>query len=147
MNESIYFVSNYTRMRYKMRHRLTCKSDYVIYLVTCKKQVNQQDQSQPQLNNRREVCGRQYTGSTTETMGLRHAGHRIEINTKSTPLGRHFAICGLENFSLQIIDCVKQGERAALEILEGFWQHRLATFSVHGNLNKRDEMTRKHSRN
>ena len=137
LNESIFFVSNYTRMRYKMSHRLTCKSSFVVYLVTCKKQVN----------NQREVCGRQYTGSTTETMGLRHGGHRVEVREKSTPLGRHFAICGIENFSLQIIDCVKEGEKAALEILEGFWQHRLATFAVHGNLNHRDEMTRKRKQN
>ena len=80
-------------------------------------------------------------------MGLHRAGHRGEIKNKSSPLGRHFAVCGIENFSLQIIDCVKEGEREALEILEGFWQHRLATFRVHGNLNKRDEMTRKHTRN
>ena len=103
----------------------SCKSSYVVYLVTC------------------NICNKQYTGSTTETIGLCHASHRTEIKNKSTPLGRHFSYCGLENFSLQLIDCVKQGENDALEVLEGFWSHRLATFQVHGNINKRDEMTRK----
>ena len=94
----------------------------------------------------RVICGVQYIGSTTEMMSLRHASHRTEIKQRSTPLGRHFAICGLEHFSLQIIDCVKEGEEAALEILEGFWSHRLATFRVHGNINSRNEMTRNRRR-
>ena len=94
--------------------------------------------------NQQGICGRQYRGSTTEIVALRHAGHRTEINNRSSPFGQHFSVCGIENLSLQVIDCVKEGERAALEILEGYWQHRLATFKVHGHLNKRDEMKRKH---
>ena len=74
---------------------------------------------------------------TTQTMALRHSAHKTEIKEKSTPLGRHFAECGIQHFSLQIIDTV----RDALEILEGFWTHRLATFQIHGNLNKKDELT------
>ena len=54
-----------------------------------------------------QVCGKQYVGSSIDTMGSRHNGHRQEIRSRSTPLGRHFAQCGIENFSLQIIDCVK----------------------------------------
>ena len=62
----------------------------------------------------------------------------IEIG--SSELGRHFARCGYDNLSLQIIDCVKEGEDLALLHLEGVWQNRLATFQVHGNINIRDEM-------
>ena len=82
-------------------------------------------------------------GSSIDIMGSRHNGHRQEIRSRSTPLGRHFAQCGIENFSLQIIDCVKEGEVEALEILEGHWTHRLATFKIHGNLNSRDELRRR----
>ena len=78
---------------------------------------------------------------TTQTMASRHSSHKTEIKEKSTPLGRHFAQCGIQNFSLQIIDTVKEGERDALEILEGFWTHMLATNDVHGNLNKKDELS------
>ena len=116
-----------------MRHRLNCKSKFVVYLATCTKPCA----------NQQGICGRQYTGSTTETMALRHAGHRTEIKNKTSPFGQHFFECGIQNLSLQIIDCVKEGEQEALEILEGHWQHRLATFKVHGHLNKRDEMKRK----
>ena len=115
-----------------MRHNLSCKSSFVVYLVTCTKPHNNLLQIQ--------ICGKQYTGMTTQTMGQRHSAHKTEIKEKSTPLGRHFAECGIQHFSLQIIDTVKEGERDALEILEGFWTHRLATFEVHGNLNKKDEL-------
>ena len=75
-------------------------------------------------------------------MSSRHNGHRQEIKNKLTPLGKHFAACGIENFSLQIIDCVREGQETALRVLEGFWSHRLATFKAHGNINDRDEMSR-----
>lgn len=136
INVSISFFSSYTKMKYRMRHRLSCKSSYVIYLVTCTRPCD------PAQGDRRKFCDKQYTGSTTTTMASRHSSHKTEIKDKSTPLGRHFSQCGIEHFSLQIIDCVKEGEQDALEILEGFWMHKLATFQVHGNLNKRDEMTR-----
>ena len=94
----------------------------MVYLVTC------------------QACSAQYTGKTIEAMHKRHTGHRREIENQSTPLGRHFARCGYQNFSLQIIDCVKPGEEDALMIVEGIWQNRLATFEQHGNINIRDEM-------
>ena len=122
-----------------MRHRLTCKSSFVVYLVTC---IKKHDQGLSQTQNGEKICGKQYTGCTTETMGLRHSGHRTEIKDKSSPLGRHFAICGIENFSLQIIDQVKVNQKDALEILEGFWTHRLATFQFHNHLNKVDELSK-----
>ena len=44
-----------------------------------------------------------------------HNGHRKEVEEKSTPLGRHFSQCGLNNFSLQIIAGVKEGEEEDLD--------------------------------
>ena len=124
IKESKTFSSTYTRQTYKMRHRLTCKSSWVIYLVTC------------------EVCRKQYVGSTTDPLHLRHNGHKSEIKNGSTPLGRHFSQCRIENFSSQAIDCDKPGEKEALLMLEGIWQHRLATMEVHGNIGKRNEMAK-----
>ena len=116
------FKSNFTGLNYKIRHTLTCKSKYCVYLVTCGQ------------------CGIQYTGKSINCMHVRHGGHRQEIENQSSKLGKHFAQCGYERFSLQIIDCVKEGEDLALIQLEGVWQNRLATFYVHGILNIRDEM-------
>ena len=109
-------------LAYKVRHHFTCKSRYVVYLVTCKQ------------------CNKQYVGKTTQFMHTRHAGHRSEIENSSTELGVHFAACGLENLSLPIIDCVKVGEDIALLQLEGVWQNRLATLQANGNINIRNEM-------
>ena len=116
------FKSNFTGLCYKIRHNLTCKSKYCVYLVTC------------------DQCGIQYTGKSINCMHVRHGGHRQEIDNRSSELGIHFAQCGYQNFTLQIIDCVRVGEDLALIQLEGVWQNRLATFHVHGNLNIRDEM-------
>ena len=60
------------------------------------------------------------SSSSSSSSASRHSSHKTEIKEKLTPLGRHFAQCGIENFSLQIIDTVKEGEGDALEILEGF---------------------------
>ena len=76
-------------------------------------------------------------------MHKRHTGHRREIEDQSTPLGSHFAKSGYQNFSLQIIDCVKHGEDEAIQIVEGIWQNRLATFIQHGNINVRDKLVQK----
>ena len=122
MKEGNRFKSNFTGLSYKIRHNFTCKSKYVVYLITC------------------DNCGKQYTGKSINYMHIRHCGHRSEIENSSTELGVHFAACGLENLSLQIIDCVKVGEDIALLQLEGVWQNRLATFQANGNLNIRNEM-------
>ena len=116
------FKSNFTGLSYRIRHNLTCKSKYCVYLVTSGQ------------------CGMQCTGKSINCVHVRHRGHRQEIGNRSSELGKHFAQCGYEKFSLQIIDCVREGEDLALIQLEGGWQNRLATFYVHGNLNIRDEM-------
>ena len=122
LNEGRDFSSSYTGLAYKMRHHLTCKSKYVIYLIKCIE------------------CKKLYVGRTSQYMHLRHGGHRTEIENRSTELGEHFAICGLEKLSLQIIDCVREGEDEALMVLEGYWQNLLATFVANeGNINVRNE--------
>ena len=47
LNESKQFTSTFTGLTYYIRHNLTCKSTYVVYLVTC------------------QACSAQYTGKTT----------------------------------------------------------------------------------
>ena len=73
-------------------------------------------------------------------MHLGHGGHRSEVDNESSELGEHFAYCGMDNMSIQIIDCVRQGEDEALSILEGYWQNLLATFQANNsNINIRNE--------
>ena len=125
LKESNQFTSTFTGLQHKMRHHLTCKSRYTVYLITCLR------------------CTKQYTGSSTDPLHVRHCGHRAEIREGNTELGRHFVRCGEEHISIQIIDCVKSSEEEALRYLEGVWQNRLATFTQNeGNINIRDEMKR-----
>ena len=89
---------------------------------------------------KRRACNKQYCGSSTQFMHVRHSGHRQEIINGTTAVGRHFASCGLENMNIQIIDSVKAEEHMALLNLEGYWQNILATFVENGNINIRDEL-------
>ena len=116
------FKSNYTGLSYKIKHNLTCKSKYCVYLVTCTR------------------CNMQYVGKSVNHMHTRHGGHRQEIENLSSELGCHFSKCGYPNFSMQIIDCVNHGEDMALLQLEGVWQNRLAVFRAHNNINIRNEL-------
>ena len=50
----------------------------------------------------------------------------------------------MNNIVIQVIDGMQEGREDAedaLRCLEGVWQHRLATFKDHGNINSRDEIT------
>ena len=73
-------------------------------------------------------------------MHVRHGGHRQEILNSSTPVGKHFASCGLKNKKIKIIDSVKDGEIMALLNLEGYWQNIRATFVENRNINIWDEL-------
>ena len=54
-----------------------------------------------------------------------------------TPLGRHFARCGIEHLTFQIIAGVKNWEDEALA--EGHWISRLAPIKTQGGINSLDE--------
>ena len=73
ITESSTFTSTFTRKIYKMRHRLTCKSSFVIYLVTCRKSRDQMGGGE---------CVEH--GSAAETVALRHAAHRMDSKETST---------------------------------------------------------------
>ena len=74
------------------------------------------------------------------------------MREESSPLGRHFAQCGVESMSIPIIDCVRTDitsddkSREALRYLEEIWQNRLATMAANGNINHMDEMTARGNR-
>ena len=79
----------------------TCKSKYVIYLITCIK------------------CGFQYVGQTTQELHCRLNGHRSAVNNKNknTYLYEHFRSDGhtFHDVRIQIIDHVKFQDVSELE--------------------------------
>ena len=109
---------------YKYKHpqvlsykkKLTCDSSYLIYLATCKQ------------------CRGQYVGKSQTPFKKRHSNHKQEIRKKVGGLGHHYGGngCGYENFSVQLIDQVEEGDRVALAEKEVYWQNQLRCYVQNG---------------
>ena len=79
---------------------------------------------------------KQYVGKSEHSLREKNAEHRRDIEAQGTLLGRHFgAVCGYENWSLQIIDKCSQRELARRE---RYWQEELTTMFPVG-LNETNE--------
>lgn len=127
LTEGTTFQSTMTGKQYKFVPAVSCNDRSVIYLVTCAN----------------TSCAKQYVGRTEQELKQRHYGHRREIETRSSLLGKHFAdSCGYTSFRIQIIDQIHEPDahkrKKDLSRREGYWQHELSTFVPMG-LNTRDE--------
>ena len=146
MHETKHFASAYPKRKdidFMRGHDITfsanCRSTYCIYLVTCKK------------------CGKQYVGSSEQTLQQRHNLHRRQLGItpkhKGTSISHdeyqqenfeqeetfenHFfgrddkdiKECGYKNFSIQIIDEMPEKEkfRRLLHEKEDYWIVNLYT--------------------
>ena len=115
--EEVKFSSTNTNRTYNIKKKLNCDSSYVIYLATCKK------------------CRGQYVGKSTTPFKKRHSNHKQEIKRKYGGLDHHYGGnggCGYENFSVQIIDQVEEGDKVALGDREVFWQNQLRCYIQNG---------------
>ena len=110
------FSSTNTKRTYPIKRKLNCDSCFVIYLATCKK------------------CRGQYVGKSEPPFKRRHSNHKQEIKRKYGGLGHHYGGtgCGYENFSVQIIDQVEQGDKVALAEKEVYWQNQLRCYVQNG---------------
>ena len=80
-------------------------------------------------------CKGQYVGKSTTPFKKRHSNHKQEIKKKYGGLGHHYGGaggCGYENFTVQIIDQVEEGEHFALADKEVFWQNQLRCYVQNG---------------
>jgi hypothetical protein len=116
MLEGSRFTSTNTGKSYPIRKKLNCDSNFVIYLVTCKK------------------CRGQYVGKSTTPFKRRHSNHNQEIKRKYGGLGHHYGGngCGYSNVSVQIIDQVQEGDEMALSDKEVYWQNQLRCYVQNG---------------
>ena len=73
MKEGKLFKSTRTKKSYKIKQKLDCESDWVIYLITCKK------------------CSGQYVGKSKTIFKLRHSNHKQEVKKETGGLGHHHA--------------------------------------------------------
>ena len=116
LKEGVNFSSTNTQKTYRIRHHLTCDSDFVIYLATCVK------------------CEGQYVGKSTTPFKKRHSNHKQEVKREYGGLGKHYGGkgCGYENMRIQIIDQVERGNPEALAEAEIYWQNQLRCYIQNG---------------
>ena len=117
MNEAKSFKSTNTGKSYKIRQRLDCDSDWLIYLVTCKK------------------CQGQYVGKSKTPFKIRHSNHKQEIKKDKGGLGHHYGSKGVCNYSDVSVTLIEQVKHKNLEFLanrETWWQHQLRVFVQNG---------------
>ena len=76
-----------------------------------------------------------YVGKSQTILKMRHSNHKREIKNNIGGLGNHYGGeqgCGYNNFSLQIIDKVEEGNVEALALCEQYWQDQLRVFAENG---------------
>ena len=108
------FKSSVTGNSFDIRDKLSCKSENVIYLITCR------------------ICDIQYVGETSRELRKRLTDHRSAVKThKFTPISLHFNSRGHSIFDIQAIaiEKIKEGPIADIsrKQREAFWQNKLGT--------------------
>ena len=115
LNVTNQFQSTIRQRKYPIQQRLDCTSDWLIYLVTCKK------------------CKGQYVGKSKTVFKLRHSNHKREVKNEIGGLGHHYGGrngCGYQNLSITLIEQVQEKTMDYLASREVFWQHHLRNWKV-----------------
>ena len=118
------FKSNITNRSYTIYHKLTCKSEYIIYIMECIK------------------CKKQYVGKSEWPFNIRLNNHRKDSKrVDAIPAIRHFNQSG-HNFQRDVkftvieqiknLNKEKQDKRKILENKEDFWILKLKTLQPNG---------------
>ena len=118
-------MSQQAKRTFNIFHRLTCKSQYVIYLMEC------------------ILCKIQYVGKSETPFNLRLNNHRKDVyNPKAIPACNHFKIHGHNfmkhaKFTLieqltEISNVSKDTLRLRLKRREDFWIIKLETLALKG---------------
>ena len=103
---------------FSIRHKLSCQSKNIIYLITCMR------------------CKKQYVGQTSNQLNTRINQHRTSIlNKKSILIAKHFNLPGhsILDLKVQPIDqATSKKPSEELHHLETFWIKTLRTLTPHG---------------
>ena len=117
MKEGKFFQSTRTKKTYSIKQNLNCDSEWVIYLITCKK------------------CSGQYVGKSKTRFKLRHSNHKQEVKNQIGGLGSHYGGvggCGYDSMSIQLIEQIDHKNMKNLAMREHFWQNQLRVFVENG---------------
>ena len=118
LNESNTFKSTNTGKVYKIRQRLSCLDDWLIYLATCKR------------------CKGQYVGKSKTVFKIRHSNHKQEIKKRVGGLGHHYGgsgHCTYQDLSITLIEQVEEKSFEYLAERELYWQHQLRVYVQNGS--------------
>jgi hypothetical protein len=112
--QSTVIKSSYNNRIFNVKNRFNCKSDNIIYLITCRK------------------CRLQYVGQTGRSLADRITDHLSAIRTrKNTPIAVHFNLPGhsLDDFQIMAIEQISDNINALKNRLlkESVWQNLLQT--------------------
>ena len=118
------FQSTTTKEKFKIFHRVNCRSRFILYLLEC------------------IICVKQYVGKSEWPMNIRVNKHRNDVlRTDAIPVCRHFSQCNhsfIDHARFTIIEQLEdQGKslatlRKILEEREDFWIQRLQTLTPNG---------------
>ena len=90
---------------FHIRQHITCKSDNVIYCVTCKK------------------CLAQYIGETEQELHARQRGHLSDIKSnKDLPYVRHFNQCGIEHYTITGVEKLRNRDPHVRKARERYYK-------------------------
>ena len=115
--ETNVFKSTNTKKTYHIKQHMTCVSQYVLYIATCKK------------------CRGQYVGKSVTTFKTSHSNHKQEIKHGRGGLGQHYGPegrCSYQDISITLIEQVEIGNRTMLARREQYWQHQLRAYIENG---------------
>ncbi len=112
-----------------MQKKVTCKSNNLIYCITCC------------------ICDKQYVGQTGDTLHKHFGAHTNSINRKNLKedMGHHFNLPGhheVNDMKIHILDFIYTAPKSSLGLtlrlqIEFNWIHRLCTILPLG-LNTKD---------
>ncbi len=118
INISKKFTSTATGDSFPITSKITCKSTWIIYLITCTK------------------CKLQYVGKTTNSLYTRFTGTKsdIKLNKKSLPIVHHFNSNdhSFEDISISGIETIRKQRDDIILKRESFWIAKLLTLRPHG---------------
>ena len=117
MPHTSFFTSKITGKKFLIRHRFSCNSKMVIYLISC---------SYPK-------CNKQYVGRTTQKLSNRVLQHLSNINLKrGSCLHKHFFLIHLHIKYLTVTPIDSAFDQEDLDKLEHFWIDKLKTYRNFG---------------
>ena len=96
-----------TNQLFTIKQSMTCKSNNVIYCVTCKK------------------CSDQYIGETSQELHDRSVGHLSDIrcHKEGLPYVTHFNQCGIEHYSITAIEKVRSNDPLIRKQRESYYKN------------------------